>query len=236
MKKLLPMSSATLYLMVCVLGLGGGGAAWIEGRHPLANALWAATASLVLVPITTTLVRSLLRRSPGVDVIAILAIVGALILGEYLASAVIGLMLATGRALEEYAARRAERELSSLLQRAPRAAHRLRNGAVETVPVDDVVVSDTLMVKEGDVLPVDGIVSTGPASLDEAARRGWWSGRWGIRCGAGRRTRGRPSACEPRQALRTARMLGSSAWCARPGPRRRRLFAWPTGTRGSSFP
>ena len=161
-----------MFLIVCVLGLGGGGAAWIEGRHPLANALWAGTAGLVLVPITTTLVRSLLRRSAGVDVIAILAIVGALILGEYLAGAVIGLMLASGRALEEYAAKRAERELSSLLRRAPRTAHRLRNGVVETVPVDDVVVSDTLMVKEGDVLPVDGIVSTGPASLDEAALTG----------------------------------------------------------------
>src|SRR5438128_1091469 len=172
MKKLLPMSSATLLLMVCVLGLGGGGAAWIEGRHTLANALWVGTAGLVLVPITTTLVRSLLRRSAEVDVIAILAIVGALILGEYLAGAVIGLMLATGRALEEYATKRAERELSSLLRRAPRTAHRLRDGAVETVPVDDVVVSDTLMVKEGDVLPVDGIVNTGPASLDEAALTG----------------------------------------------------------------
>ena len=172
MKKLLPMSSATLFLMACVLGLSSGGAAWIAGRHPLADALWAGTAGLVLVPISATLVRSLLRRSAGVDVIAILAIVGALILGEYLAGAVIGLMLATGRALEDYAAKRAERELSSLLRRAPRTAHRLRNGAVETVPVEDVVVGDTLIVKEGDVLPVDGVVSTGPASLDEAALTG----------------------------------------------------------------
>ncbi len=172
MKKLLPMSSAILFLMASVLGLGSGGAAWIAGKHPLADALWAGTAGLVLVPISTTLVRSLLRRSARVDVIAILAIVGALILGEYLAGAVIGLMLATGRALEDYAAKRAERELSSLLRRAPRTAHRLRNGAVETVPVEDVVVGDTLIVKEGDVLPVDGVVSTGPASLDEAALTG----------------------------------------------------------------
>lgn len=172
MKKLPPMSSATLFLMACVLGLGSGGAAWIAGRHPLADALWAGTAGLVLVPITTTLVRSLLRRSAGVDIIAILAIIGALILGEYLAGAVIGLMLATGRALEDYAAKRAERELSSLLRRAPRTAHPLRNGGIETVPVEDVVVGDTLIVKEGDVLPVDGVVSTGPASLDEAALTG----------------------------------------------------------------
>ena len=64
-------------------------------------------------------------------------------------------MLATGRALEEYAAKRAERERSSLLSRAPRPAHRLHIGSVETIPVEDVVVGDTLVVKEGDILPVE---------------------------------------------------------------------------------
>ncbi len=172
MKDLRPIRPATLLLMACVLGLGSGGAAWVAGRHSLADVLWAGTAGLALIPAIATLVHSLLRRSAGVDVIAILAIVGALVLGEYLAGAVIGLMLATGRALEEYAANRAERDLSSLLRRAPRTAHRLRNGAVETVPVEDVAVGDTLIVKEGDVLPVDGVVSAGPASLDEAALTG----------------------------------------------------------------
>jgi heavy metal translocating P-type ATPase len=81
-------------------------------------------------------------------------------------------MIATGRALEEYAANRAERELSSLLSRAPRVAHRLRDGSVDTVSVEHVLVGDILIVKEGDVLPVDGIVSSGPATLDEAALTG----------------------------------------------------------------
>jgi heavy metal translocating P-type ATPase len=134
--------------------------------------LWAGTAALALLSTAAALVRSLLRRSAGVDIIAILAIVGALVLGEYLAGAVIGLMIATGRALEEYAANRAERELSSLLSRAPRVAHRLRDGSVDTVSVEHVLVGDILIVKEGDVLPVDGIVSSGPATLDEAALTG----------------------------------------------------------------
>jgi heavy metal translocating P-type ATPase len=81
-------------------------------------------------------------------------------------------MIATGRALEDYAANRAERELSSLLSRAPRVAHRLEDGAVNTVSLEHVLVGDTLIVKEGDVLPVDGIVSAGPAVLDEAALTG----------------------------------------------------------------
>ena len=172
MKKHLPFSPLTLLLLGCVVGLSGGGAAWITGRHELGDALWAGTAGLALVPTAVAMVRSLLRRSAGVDVIAILAIVGALLLREYLAGAVIGLMIATGWALEDYAANRAERELSSLLRRAPRVAHRLQDGAVDTVSVEHVLVGDALIVKEGDVLPVDGIVSSGPAVLDEAALTG----------------------------------------------------------------
>jgi heavy metal translocating P-type ATPase len=166
------ISPALLLLSACVIGLGGGGGAWFAGHHVLAEALWAGTAGLALIPITAALIRSLRRRSAGVDVIALLAIVGALVLREYLAGAVIGLMIATGRALEAYAANRAERELSSLLSRAPRVAHRLQDGAVNTVSVEQVLVGDTLIVKEGDVLPVDGIVSAGPAILDEAALTG----------------------------------------------------------------
>jgi heavy metal translocating P-type ATPase len=172
MTRLTRLSPSSLLLAGCVLGLGGGGVAWIAGRHGLEDALWAGTAGLALIPVTTELVRKLLRRSAGVDMIAILAIIGALILGEYLAGAVIGLMIATGRALEQYAANRAERELSSLLERAPRLAHRLRDGAVDTVSVEQVLPGDTLIVKEGDILPADGIVIAGPALLDEAALTG----------------------------------------------------------------
>jgi heavy metal translocating P-type ATPase len=155
-----------------VAGLIGGGVCWVVGAEVAADVIWAVTAFGALVPVTVSVVRDLLRRSAGVDVIAILAIVGALLLGEYLAGAVIGLMLATGRVLEEYAANRAERELSSLLQRAPRIAHRLVGNEVEDVAVEVVVVGDRLIVKEGDVLPVDGLVTVGPAVLDEAALTG----------------------------------------------------------------
>jgi heavy metal translocating P-type ATPase len=165
-------SPTTLLLLACLLGLGGGAVAWTASATSVAAASWALTALVALFPLALQLLRGLLRRSMGVDVIAILAIVGALALGEYLAGAVLGLMLATGRRLEESAANRAERELSSLLQRAPRSAHRLREATIETIPAGDVVVGDTLIVKEGDVLPVDGIVTVGPAVLDEAALTG----------------------------------------------------------------
>jgi heavy metal translocating P-type ATPase len=167
-----PIGAAVIILSVCLLTLAGGGAAWMLGRYRLADVLWVATAAVAFIPVTTAMIRSLLQRSLGVDVIAILAIAGALILGEYLVGAVIGLMLATGRALEEFASARAERELSALLARAPRTAHRLAAGTVDTVPVGEVAVGDTLVVKEGDILPVDGVVVEGPALLDEAALTG----------------------------------------------------------------
>ena len=155
-----------------VCGLIGGGAAWIAGRHGLGDAFWAGSAAFALIAVTVELVGKLLRRSASVDLIAVLAIIGALILGEYLAGAVIGLMIATGRTLEERAANRAERELSSLLQRAPRVGHRVRDGTVDTVSVEQVLAGDTLLVKDGDIVPVDGIVSAGPALLNEAALTG----------------------------------------------------------------
>ena len=159
-------------LFGCIAGLSGGVVLWAVGYSAAADGVWAATSLLALVPVVVSMVRDLIRRSGGIDVIAVMAIIGAVVLGEYLAGAVIGLMLATGRALEEYAANRAERELSALLKRAPRTAHRLRQGTLETISVDAVEAGDLLIVKEGDVLPVDGLVMAGPAVLDESALTG----------------------------------------------------------------
>ena len=101
-----------------------------------------------------------------------LAIVGALLLGEALAAAVIGVMLATGEWLERYAAGRATRELSALVSRAPRVVHRYRDGGIEDRDIADVAVGDRLLVKPGEVVPVDGTVIGDPAVLDEAALTG----------------------------------------------------------------
>ena len=100
----------------------GGIAAWAAGARSVADAFWAATTALLLVPLTISVVRSLLRRDVGVDAIALVSMAGALALGEYLAGAVVALMLAGGNALEERANRRAARELTALVERAPRTA------------------------------------------------------------------------------------------------------------------
>jgi heavy metal translocating P-type ATPase len=97
---------------------------------------------------------------------------GAVALGEYLAGAVIALMLAGGNALEESANRRATRELTGLVERAPRVALVKRDGALAEVPVDDVLVDDVVVVRAGEVVPVDGMVESDEAIVDESALSG----------------------------------------------------------------
>jgi cation transport ATPase len=87
-----------------------------------AGLVWAFTAALLLVPLTWSVLRTLMRRDVGVDAIALVSIAGALALHEYLAGAVIALMLAGGNALEERAGARARRELTALVSRSPTAA------------------------------------------------------------------------------------------------------------------
>ena len=139
---------------------GAGDGAWIAaGACGAAYALWA-------------IADSLRRRRMGVDVIALLAVCGALAVGEYLAAAVISVMLASGRALEGWAAGRARRDLHALLERVPRTARRYRTAGLETVQLEAVAPGDRLLVASGDLVPVDGTVTGGPAVLDESALTG----------------------------------------------------------------
>ena len=133
---------------------------------------WAIPSLLVGIWLTISIIRDLLRGEAGVDLIAVLAILGALLLGEALAAAVIGVMLATGEWLERYAAGRANRELSALVSRAPRVVHRYRDGGIEDREIADVTVGDRLLVKPGEVVPVDGRVIGDSAVLDESALTG----------------------------------------------------------------
>jgi heavy metal translocating P-type ATPase len=145
---------------------------WAVGAHATADAFWALTTSLLLLPLTVSVVRSVVRGDVGVDAIALVSMAGALALGEYLAGAVVALMLAGGNALEERANRRAARELTALIERAPRSALVRRGTALVEVPADDVVVGDRIVVRPGEVVPVDGMVESAEAIVDESALTG----------------------------------------------------------------
>jgi len=160
------------FLALAVVGLAVGGVLWVAGEHEAANIAWAATTIVGILPSAYSVAIDLLHRETGVDVIALLAMAGALALGEYLAGAVIALMLSSGRSLEAFADARAHRELSSLLERAPRTVHRYAGSELESIPIDEVRPADVLLVKQGEVVPVDGFLVSENCVLDESALTG----------------------------------------------------------------
>lgn len=161
-----------LLLGGAVLGLAAGLVLRAFDAQAAGRMAFAAVTGLVLLAAAASAGRRLLRGEIGVDVIAILAMAGALLLGQFLAGAIIAVMLTGGTALEQFAIARARRELSALISRAPRIAHRRQGDSFIDVPVEQISVGDLLVVKSGEVVPVDGIISAGTAVLDESSLTG----------------------------------------------------------------
>lgn len=141
---------------------------WLTGRPDLAN--WTLLTIIVIgaVPLAWEIIRQLVHREFGVDLIAMLAIIGSLLLKEYLAGAIIVLMLSGGEALEAFALRRARKSLSTLAERAPRSAHIWRGDHLLNIPVEDIQIGMEVVVKPGELIPVDGMVIEGSSSVSEA--------------------------------------------------------------------
>ncbi|MGI5242314.1 heavy metal translocating P-type ATPase [Dactylosporangium sp. CA-139066] len=159
-----------LFAVVALLLLAGIAAA-AAGAAPWASAVWAGATLVGLAYSTVTIAMALRRRQPSVDVIAWLALAGALLVGEPLAGAVIAVMLFTGSVLEARASARARRELSRLAAGAPRTARREGPDGVDEIPVDRVAVGDRLLVGAGELVPVDGRLLAGGV-FDESALSG----------------------------------------------------------------
>ncbi len=157
---------------VALAMVGLGGLLYLVGQQDLGLAVWTLTTIAGIVPAAWFVAADVRHHRLGVDVVALLALVGTLAVAEPLAGAVITVMLATGRALEGWAGGRARRELGALLQRAPRSAHRYGGDGVIDVDLDAVVPGDLVLVKPGEVVPLDGRVERGVAVLDESALTG----------------------------------------------------------------
>ena len=169
-----PSAQSTTFVVATTL-LATGGLAWLLDARGPADGLWLAGTLLGLVSAVVTTVDAARHRRPTVDIIAVLALAGAIAVREPFAGAMITVMLASGQLLEAKADARARRELSLLVARAPRTAHRRtvsnETDSVNDVPVEEVVVGDHLLVRTGEVVPVDGRL-LGDAVLDEAALTG----------------------------------------------------------------
>jgi len=157
---------------VAVTGLAAGAVARIAGRPEVADLSWTLATLPVIVGLAVSIVRDFIAGRLGVDAIALISMSAAIALGQPLAGAVVALMYSGGNVLEEIAVARAEGSLRSLVDRAPRIAHRRVGDRIDDVPVDAIVVGDRLLSRAGEVVPVDGVVTCESATLDEAALTG----------------------------------------------------------------
>lgn len=128
--------------------------------------------SIMALSMFVEMVKTLRSGKYGVDLLAITAIVATLAVSEYWAGLVVLIMLTGGDSLEDYAAKRANTELKALLDNSPQTAHRLVDGQLKDIAVEDAVVSDQLVVKPGELVPVDGHLIDGTALFDESSLTG----------------------------------------------------------------
>ncbi len=166
----LSLRSAIPFLILT--GLIGSGVALLTESHTVMDNILFATLILGSLPLFWGMIRTVLRGHFGIDLIAIVAIVASILLHEYLAGTVILLMLSGGEALEGYALRRARRELTSLIEGAPTIAHKAGPDGIVDVPVEEVQPGDLIIVKPGELVPVDGRIESGVSMVDESMLTG----------------------------------------------------------------
>ncbi|XZE55057.1 heavy metal translocating P-type ATPase [Planctomycetaceae bacterium SH139] len=120
------------------------------------------------LPLLFDLLKKLIKREFGSDLLGGISIITSVLLGEYLAGSIIVLMLSGGEALESYALRSASSVLAALAKRMPSVAHRKQNSEIADVELAEVVVGDTLILYPHDICPVDGEVIEGHGVMDES--------------------------------------------------------------------
>ena len=128
--------------------------------------------SLIALLMFIDMVKTLRSGKFGVDLLAITAVIATIAVGEYWAALIVLLMLTGGDTLEDYAANKANSELQSLLENSPQSAHLMTDDRIIDVEIDQVKVGNRIVVKPGEVIPVDGTITEGTTTIDEASLTG----------------------------------------------------------------
>ena len=162
----------TALLLVALSGLLSGLAFYAAGLREVAGLAWSFGVLPVLGALVLEILRSLWRGEVGLDIVAALSMIAALGVGETLAASVVALMYSGGTFLEGFAEGRARRDMHDLLSRVPRSATRHRHGSLEEVPLDAIRPGDRLLIRQGEIVPVDGTVASGTAFVDTSALTG----------------------------------------------------------------
>ena len=161
-----------LLVFVAAAGLALGFLAAVSGFGGWQQAIWGGAGGLVLVFLYKDIATSLWRGEFGLDLVAALSMTVAIIFGETLAAAVVALMYAGGEMLEDFAQTRALSEMKALLGRVPKTALRYLDGLLQEVAIERLVPGDRILVRQGEIVPVDGRVASGAALLDQSILTG----------------------------------------------------------------
>ena len=167
-----PVITLTVIVMIAVLALN------LSGLDQAGRWLATLYVSAIIVWTLIGMVRDVMRGHIGLDVLAVVAMVATLAVGEYVAALIIVLMLSGGEALEDYAGRRAKKELTALLDRSPQIAHVIvhpdatTSDEVRDAAADDVRIGDVLLVRPSEIVPVDGVLLTESGTFDESSLTG----------------------------------------------------------------
>jgi heavy metal translocating P-type ATPase len=159
--------------VIALAGLVAGGViGMVFSRYDVSRWVWYGTLVVGGAPVVAKTILGMLRRRFAADIVAMLAIITAILTDEAFAGVIIVLMQTGGEAIDDYGFRRASSSLEELIARAPRQARRKRNDSLEEIRAEEVEVGDTLVVRPGDLVPVDGSVGSGTAEVDESALTG----------------------------------------------------------------
>ncbi|MGB3141127.1 MAG: heavy metal translocating P-type ATPase [Aestuariivirga sp.] len=161
-----------LLVLISALGLAAGFLAPYFGLNALQATIWGFAAAFVLLFLAREILTSLWRGEFGLDIVAALSMSGALYFGETLAAAVVSLMYSGGQLLENFAEARARSEMNTLLGRVPTKALRYLDGNLSEVRIEELVPGDRILVRQGEIVPVDGKVASGRALLDQSILTG----------------------------------------------------------------
>ncbi len=165
-------ASNYLFLGIAISSMALGLFAGSIGLGPISIASYAVGAAVGFYLAVVWVIRAIRHGEFGSDILAVISIAATALTSEWLAASVISVMLATGRALENWAEGRARMQLEALLARAPQVAHRIgENLQIDDIPLSDVDIGDRLLVRSGEVVPIDGTLET-EGTFDESALTG----------------------------------------------------------------
>ena len=170
--EILRRQQSRILIGIAATGLVVGGLFSWTGQPIEAGWVWAAATAPVLLGLFVQIIISLRKGDIGLDIVAALSMSAALAFGEPLAANVVAMMYAGGQLLEDFAQGRAKKEMTALMGRVAQTAMRYNGDALEQVPIADIKPGDRLLIRQGDVLPVDGRVASDVAVLDLSALTG----------------------------------------------------------------